>query len=413
MTENSYEKKTNILLIECYWFIYYFSNAITLLFFKENPKLGTAANIFIKAVYLIILICYSAIYKRKVLFQTKEISSQYKYMPIPVILLCIWVFISILWTSANLYSSLGYWVMLLLEVIPVIVYIFLFPFDLILKGTVNGIIYGGLTICIIAVFNGFSQTGRLGNEDFFHPNIIGNLTAIALITYFTTMDKRRCKSNIYNIVIVGFFASVLLLTVCKTAIIAFIITLIVFTFIIQTKSSSFGQSVKLLIMITPLVIGILMFFGKYTSTYFNKYLETEKLVRTLTGRTLIWDISIQLIKENWILGYGFMAFREVIGGGLFHVRIGSAHNDYLNVLFNFGAVGLTLYIYVLLLYLIYSLKVLKYIKQTNYINFAICLFIYFFIRGMTEGNLTSFNFLMPLLILNITYLKKQLTQIAF
>lgn len=57
-----------------------------------------------------------------------------------------------------------------------------------------------------------------------------------------------------------------------------------------------------------------------------------------------------------------MVFREVIGGGLFYVRIGSVYNDYLNVLFNFGVVGLIFYIYVLFFYLIYLLKVLKYIK---------------------------------------------------
>jgi O-antigen ligase len=112
-----------------------------------------------------------------------------------------------------------------------------------------------------------------------------------------------------------------------------------------------------------------------------------------------------MIKLNPLIGYGLFAFRE-IGPQIATVRLGSAHNDYLNVIFNFGFVGLFLYLGVIIDYIRKLLLVLFSAKRQYESEFIISLLylIYFSIRGFSEANFATINFVLPLLIVLVSLL---------
>lgn len=368
--------------------------------------MGTLANTITKMLFFFILLSIVIKTQRLKMQQPQNnLTSKSNSIIIPFvpILLFLWVIMSILWSYDSNYNIIVYWLMFIFEILPIFLFLCTFPFDTIMRETERGLILGGIAVCIVAIYAGFSYTGRLGNEEFFHPNIIGNLTSISLLAYFSHVG-RKDRINVPDLIVGGLLLSVLFLTISKTAILAFIIAFISLIFAWQ-KVDSLKRGFAFILFLLVLICFIYIFFSEYIYKYFNSYLFSEKFFKTLTGRTLIWDISIQLIRKKWLIGYGFMAYRNLVGDKLFHVRIGSAHNDFLNVMFNFGLIGLLLYVYVLFIYFVDIIKTFKYINKSNYLDLIICLFIYFIVRGLTEGNLTAFNFLMPLLILNVSYLK--------
>jgi O-antigen ligase len=74
--------------------------------------------------------------------------------------------------------------------------------------------------------------------------------------------------------------------------------------------------------------------------------ETEVIDSAKVNRGIIWDSTIELIKERPVFGSGFGAYAAAITrydttGG--RAALQQAHNDYLEVLANGGAVGLAMF----------------------------------------------------------------------
>ena len=67
---------------------------------------------------------------------------------------------------------------------------------------------------------------------------------------------------------------------------------------------------------------------------------------TLTGRTDLWELLLELVWDRPWLGYGFRAFWNGDKGKYVHLVMRwfpmHAHNGFLNVLVDFGSIGLLL-----------------------------------------------------------------------
>ena len=92
---------------------------------------------------------------------------------------------------------------------------------------------------------------------------------------------------------------------------------------------------------------------------------------TLSGRTRIWDLAVEYIKDNPILGYGIESQSvSILKFGISHI-----HNIVLQIIYNCGFVGFGIYI-------IYIKNILKSFKKNKkssiYVLFSIVLFIYLF-----------------------------------
>ncbi|WP_198525721.1 O-antigen ligase family protein [Caldicellulosiruptor morganii] len=332
-------------------------------------------------------------------------------IPFVLILFLGWMFLSILWTAANFFSAFVYWLTSMADVFTILFFLKTFEIEKVLEHTLKGIIVGGVILAIIALFNGFNSVGRLGNDEFLHPNVLGNLLSMSLIGSVVCMYEYRYRYKgfrVVDVVVLSFLMVCLFLTISKTAIIAFTVTMLV---LILFSRLTFKTKLFLILFFTGVFYIVYRYF---IGDYITDYIENQRLISTLTGRTIIWQYTLYMIKERLLMGYGFLAFREV-GPQVAAVRIGSAHNDFLNVIFNFGAIGLSLYLFVFITYIKKLLTCIFYFREKYEIEtlMALLYFTYFSVRGLTEANLTTISFnlqLLTILMYLLTYILKKTSE---
>lgn len=121
---------------------------------------------------------------------------------------------------------------------------------------------------------------------------------------------------------------------------------------------------------------------------------------TFTGRTIVWDNTIQQIKNNWLWGYG-MEKPLVISHRLGNAHYVHAHNTILDVLYKGGMIAIIpffVYIYMSILEL-YKKQYSKIVKIISFAIFSLLIMMLF------EARETAFGFYILFTIAyNVKYL---------
>jgi O-antigen ligase len=182
------------------------------------------------------------------------------------------------------------------------------------------------------------------------------------------------KSNILkNIGILIIFAAVVL-SLKRTAIISLVISLLYYFYSVrEVIRKGLPQKIKFLfITVISVFIGYIL-FNQLTRTFSIDWVGrlSTLLIDGGSGRDVLWKYTwAALLDQNifqWILGNGYRA-TEYLGG---------AHNDFLEVLFDFGIMGLGAYLLFIVL-LIKSFFQMKKDKYPNYPAFGVSLIIFIF-----------------------------------
>ena len=135
------------------------------------------------------------------------------------------------------------------------------------------------------------------------------------------------------------------------------------------------------------------------STYITEYVEdTPQDAATLTGRTILWMKSLDMISERPISGYGFLSFRNY-GPQDWDVRTTHGHNEWITQAFQLGAVGL---IFAAGIYWSYF-RIFLTITDRSRKRLGISLLIYMLMEGMGIAEPTGLLFPLPLIILMATW----------
>lgn len=193
------------------------------------------------------------------------------------------------------------------------------------------------------------ETGILPGVDFRlfgltpHANALGPMALIGLMleAWFPT---RLLPLRVVHVLCA---AAVLLLAQSKTAWVAALVILLVVTVPLGLRPAGdtadpragFGRAVLTVLSCIAVLIVLLVGLAQLDVV---GYLERNAQIETLTGRTQIWDITLQAWHESYLFGYG----REIWGAErmlkfrLFHV--GQAHNQFVQTLGEAGLMGLVL-----------------------------------------------------------------------
>lgn len=134
-------------------------------------------------------------------------------------------------------------------------------------------------------------------------------------------------------------------------------------------------------IISLVCLGILFYFAiiKFGGDIINRFIFSEDT--TGSGRTLIWESIITRLKNQdiskWITGNGYLATME----GTMGDRDGfSAHNDFLEILYDHGIVTLICYIGFLISWALYCLTAIK--QRSPYAASLSMMFTIYFILSM-------------------------------
>jgi exopolysaccharide production protein ExoQ len=377
-----------------FWALSIFRFAFALLFFRENQAVATAvgAALDIVFVYCLLLSIGGA--------ESIERQTRFPVLVHWILAYCLWCATSLSWTRAtSLVSATGYFASMFLDVAIVGAMIWWGDLEAIAIASVKGIIAGGWLISLCALLSTSDDpNGRLGNLEFLHPGKVGEYAGqAALCSCFMWVRSRKDEGSGRWLWVGGALSLtwIVLRSLSKTSMIAFVCSGVVFIL--------FSRVVSLKTKVVALVCASLLFCAMYTvvNNYLEGYLEEKPgEATTLTGRTLLWAKSWDMIQEHPALGYGFLSFRDY-GPQDWDVRTVHAHNEWITQWFQLGFIGLMITIGIYLSYFRHLMRS----PQSPQRELGLGMLIYMLIQGFAIAEPSGLTFPLPMMLLLATWAK--------
>lgn len=256
------------------------------------------------------------------------------------------------------------------------------------KKVIKLLFISGAIICFSSYFVSILLPGK-GVDQQFHVgawqgvftqknNLAGVMAFYFIISFYYLLLVKKISVRA-GIVLVGIAQfGLIILSKSSTGLIvlsvSFLLTLVIVLFK-GIKSIILRISVLLYTaLILALGISLLVVNLEMILSLFGKDL-------TFTGRDIIWEAGKNLIKEQWILGYGYRSTSVENSYFLNYLQsyigfeIYSLHNGYLDVLAYIGVVGLTIVIIGFVIYIVRTSKNLYYKKPLSFLFVTFLLYI--------------------------------------
>jgi exopolysaccharide production protein ExoQ len=246
---------------------------------------------------------------------------------------------------------------------------------------IKGFVVSTCCLAVIAWIMPGPADLRLGDEEFFNTNQIGNLCAMAifLAQYLTRRKAGRWGFAIFLL------AVTLLRSLSKTTIVAFLIS----ESFLMIADRSISRKTKIMLTVAVVLV-ILVFWGLFEA-YYDVYTNAGNQAETLTGRTGIWAYVLNAALDQPWIGHGFDSMWKVIppfGPDQFEAR--HAENELLTQFYAYGLVG------VCLLIGIYGsfYRQIRRLPQSPVRIVLLSLLLFVVVRGLAEAE--AFDLLLPL-----------------
>lgn len=298
-----------------------FRISITSLWFRDNPAIGSAITAASELCLLFMTVLYSA-GEGSVRHIYKQIPDSVKWVGAYLGL----ALISLLWTETQSYiAAVVYLTALYADVL--IVWFLIRKQNAGPDSVMSGFVLGMSIVALIAWVSPATSDGRLGNDEFMHPNLLGwNLALATLFSQYLASTQ-----GIWRWLGIGLGVTQIR-TLSKTSLIAFAIAE---TFYLL-NSSNIRRKTRLYIGTCATAI-IVMCWG-WLEAYAETYAAAGNSLETLTGRTILWSSTASIALEAPWLGHGFHSFRALIPPmGAFEPW--HAHNEVLQQFFVYGLLG--------------------------------------------------------------------------
>jgi O-antigen ligase len=283
--------------------------------------------------------------------------------------------------TVSLPTSVAYWFGIAIDVAIVVVLLRAGSVTAVSHSQMKGFVLSACCLAVIAWIMPGQADLRLGDEEFFNTNQIGNLCATAI---FLAQYLARAKAGRWGFAIF-LLALTLLRSLSKTTIVAFLISE---SFLI-IADRSISRKTKVLLTLAVILV-ILLFWGLFEA-YYDVYTTAGNQAETLTGRTAIWAYSLDAALEQPLIGHGFDSMWKVIppfGPEKFEAR--HAENELLTQFYSYGAVGVCL-----LIGLYGSLyRQIRRLPRGPVRIVFLSLFLFVIVRGLAEAE--PFDLLLPL-----------------
>lgn len=307
-------------------FVFSFRISITFLWFQAEPQQGSVVTVTL-SILLLVTACWIALVNPAKgshdPVMTPTVKAAIAYLTLSGI--------SLLWSSTrSIPIAAGYLAGTAADVFTLLLLLRYPPGERRIERVLEGYVVGAAVIALIAWSTPAMYDLRLGDWEFFHPNAIGFVTAIAALCaiYLAKVHK------FWMWAAVGLSVT-LLRTLSKGSIVAFLLAAVLYL----CHWDKVGRRAKLTIALAA-VITVILFWGLIES-YSTFYSAGTSNIETLTGRTIIWSQSLEIASEAPWLGHGFYSYRFVVPPfGEFEAW--HAHNELLQQYFSYGLVGVVL-----------------------------------------------------------------------
>jgi exopolysaccharide production protein ExoQ len=345
-----------------------------------EPSTGTAIGILL-GVFLFGLVCVNAEGPAASTLRSVFQASPARW----AIAFIIFSGLSLVWSeTASLPNSAAYWAGMAIDVASVVLLIGSETSSGEGHAILKGYIWSTCCLAAIAWIMPAASDLRLGDEQFFNSNEIGNLCAFAIFfaQYLTRAERGDWRTAKFFLVVT------LIRSLSKATLAAFLLSEVLL--LILDKSMS--RKTKWLIVVAALIL-LAVFWG-LLAAYFDYYTNNGNQAETLTGRIVIWLYVLGGITDHsWtlVIGHGFDSWWKVVppfGGELFEAR--HAENEILQQLYAYGLAGIVLLIG------IYGglFRQLRKLEVSPVRTVFLCFLAYIVVRGLAESD--AFDLLLPL-----------------
>lgn len=311
---------------------FYFSFRIVIVLFSvrvlgTDPRTGAGINLALEF-FLLVLVCFHSLgYGRRTLSSILRLSTLRWVVAFLIFSVC-----SFAWSqTVSLPASIAYWCGTAADVVMMVLLLRAGSLGETSDSILKGFIVSSCCIALIAWALPAQSDLRLGDEDFFNTNQIGNLCAFAIFIAQYLMRLRREKWGFA----IFFLALTLLRSLSKATIASFLLSETIL--IIQDRSMR--RRTKVLLTVATIAL-ILVFWGLFEA-YFDVYTTAGNQAETLTGRTAIWSYAFdEALQHPWI-GHGFDSMWKVVppfGPDRFEPR--HAENELLTQFYLYGVAGI-------------------------------------------------------------------------
>jgi len=299
---------------------------LTFLFFQSDPQLGAEVGVALNLMLLLPVVLYG--FGRSEMTIRSALGVGTLRMVLSFLALGV---VSLLWSEASSKSvAFGYWIALAMDVVLVLILLRSDGPQYTTDSLLKGFVYGVLCLCVIAWVAPAMKDLRLGDDEFLTPNIIGIDCAIGVLLcqHFAPQGMR------WKLVGVA-LAITLVRSLSKTSIIAFVATEAFYL----SRARSISRRAKIGVTLGSLAIAGV--FSGLIASYYEVYTNAGNQADTLTGRTSIWLVTLNLAMQKPWFGHGFHSYRSVVPiFGQFQPW--HAHNELLQQFFVYGVVGVAL-----------------------------------------------------------------------
>lgn len=173
----------------------------------------------------------------------------------------------------------------------------------------------------------------------YNRNVFGFFIGIGLMLS-TIITHKNCFKNFYEKIIVYFsfpiFFFCLFFSLSRGSWFMYVVFLLLYS-VLHFKSLTIKYHLSILFLI---------FMVGWFFSYFDvlNYRFDALIAMDSSNRFEIWNDTIRLIKENYLIGYGIDTF-----DGLTKTKIYNIHNSFLEVFYSLGIIGVIAFSYVLFL----------------------------------------------------------------
>lgn len=389
-------------LVETIGFLFWFFagvKPVLVFLFANNPATATLVLSVGDAVFFGALAF--AFITRMVLHRMGESEIVWPAAAKLMFLFLAWAAVSLLWTRSDTPgSAVGYWGLIALDLLVVVLLFRLGDLEIVARRSIEGLVLGTAMMSVMALLFLARSGARLGDEDLLHPNSIGNYTGVALLCtiYLVAHSARRSWMRILWMGVGAVLLLTLLRSGSKTALGAFAIAC--FTYLLRSSRPRWQKvAAGLVVVLGSLVVVPLVLNRMYQS-------EGKSRVESFSGRTELWQQTWDMIRDNPIKGYGFLSFRDYGPQPFSDIRVVHAHDEWLNLWFTLGLVGVVLTAASYYAYFRQARRASRWGVTAGPAALAMSLLIFALVRGVTEAA-NGFVYPMTLMLLILFWISER------
>ncbi|NEQ65030.1 MAG: O-antigen ligase family protein [Symploca sp. SIO2D2] len=241
---------------------------------------------------------------------------------------------------------------------------------------------------------------------FVQKNVLARIMVLGAIVFLLlALDSRKNRYWLWG----GFGLCVLmiLLTGSKTALLLFLSVVILLPLY---KALRWSDTI-----VVPLVITLLLVAGSIVVLIVGNW---ENILLglgrdpTLSGRTDLWELAMELIAKRPWLGYGYQGFWQ--DGGVAEIvwkaegyKPPHAHNGFVNMALDFGLIGLFLFLLIIAVTYVRAIAWLR-LGKTTIELWPLFYVTFFFMYNHSENTIIAHNSLFWALLASVTFSMKRL-----